>query len=55
MIGVYEPLVHLVGDLAWHTSRAAEPELEVAAGRRFHLACYEVLADQANSGQAGTS
>jgi hypothetical protein len=53
VIGVYEPLVHLVEGLAWHTSRAAEPNLEVAAGRRYHLACYEALADQANPGQAG--
>ena len=55
VIGVYEPLVHVSGGLAWHTSRAAEPSIDVAAGRRYHVACYEALADQPNPDQAGAS
>ena len=45
VIGVYEPLVHSAGGFAWHTSRAAEPGIDVASGRRYHLACYEALGE----------
>jgi hypothetical protein len=55
VIGVYEPLVHVSGGFAWPTSRAAEPSIGVAAGRRYHLACFEALADQPIPGQAGAS
>jgi len=41
VIGVYEPLVHVLGDLAWHTSRAAEPEVACAEGELYHTECYE--------------
>lgn len=50
MIGVYEPLVHLAGDVATHTSRAAEPGISDETGRVYHLACYEALEAQSDTG-----
>lgn len=47
VIGVYEPLVHVLGDLVSQTSRAAHPGISTAAGHRYHLACYEARADEA--------
>ena len=41
VIGVYEPLVHVLGELAWRTSRAAEPGLAAGGGELYHAACYE--------------
>jgi hypothetical protein len=40
VIGVYEPLVHVLEDLAWHTSLAAEPAVAMAAGEHYHADCY---------------
>ena len=45
VIGVYEPLMHLGGDLATRTSRAANPEI-CSSGKCFHLECYERVADE---------
>jgi hypothetical protein len=40
VIGVYEPLVHVVGAIAHRTSRAADPELgQRHHGRFYHPAC----------------
>ena len=41
VIGVYEPLVHVLGDLIWRTSRAAEPGVVCAGGKLYHADCYE--------------
>jgi hypothetical protein len=41
VIGVYEPLVQVVGDRARRTSRAAEPTLAALAGLIYHVECYE--------------
>jgi hypothetical protein len=41
VIGVYEPLVHALGDLTWRTSRAAEPRVVAAEGELYHLDCYK--------------
>ena len=41
VIGVYEPLVHVLGDLAWRTSLAAEPAVTAAGGDLYHADCYE--------------
>lgn len=41
VIGVYEPLVHVIGGRARRTSRAAEPTIVVEAGLLYHLDCYE--------------
>ncbi|HTU78439.1 MAG TPA: hypothetical protein VMF09_06740 [Solirubrobacteraceae bacterium] len=40
VIGVYEPLVRLVGGRAHETSRMLEPDLADADGRCYHAACY---------------
>ena len=43
VIGVYEPLVHVIDGVAHKTSRAAEPQL--AQGRAdafYHLACRDL-------------
>jgi hypothetical protein len=40
VIGVYEPLVHLLDDLAWRTSLAAEPGVATAGGELYHADCY---------------
>ncbi len=40
VIGVYEPLVHVIDGIAHKTSRAADPALADAdPGTCFHLAC----------------
>ncbi|MBV9166262.1 MAG: hypothetical protein JO342_08915 [Solirubrobacterales bacterium] len=41
VIGVYEPLVQVDGDMARRTSRAAEPTIAAKAGPFYHLDCYE--------------
>ena len=45
IIGVYEPLMHLGGDVATRSSRAAEPEI-CSSGQCYHLACYERWVDE---------
>jgi hypothetical protein len=40
VIGVYEPMVVLAEGRARTTSRAAEPDVAVAAEQRYHDACY---------------
>lgn len=45
IIGVYEPLMHLGGDVATRSSRAVEPEI-CSSGRCYHLACYERWMDE---------
>jgi hypothetical protein len=42
VIGVYEPLVHLLDGFARTTSRAADPGVSSAAGEHFHLDCYRL-------------
>jgi hypothetical protein len=43
VIGVYEPIVHVVAGIAYKTSRAAEPALRHAeAGSCFHLTCSDL-------------
>ncbi len=42
IIGVYEPLMHLGGDVATRSSRAAEPAI-CLSGQCYHPACYERL------------
>jgi hypothetical protein len=45
VIGVYEPLVHVVDGVAQKTSRAADPEIVHArTGAVFHLACSDLYA-----------
>lgn len=40
VIGVYEPLVHLIDGIAHRTSRAADPQLaRTEAGAYYHVAC----------------
>jgi hypothetical protein len=40
VIGVYEPLIHVIGAIAHRTSRAAEPGLgERPHGLLYHAAC----------------
>jgi hypothetical protein len=42
VIGVYEPLIHVVGGLSHRTSRAACPRLSANASEAlYHAACYE--------------
>jgi hypothetical protein len=43
VVGVYEPLVHLLGGIARHSSRAAERAITIAGGKLYHLDCYESL------------
>jgi hypothetical protein len=45
VIGVYEPLVHVLGNLVWRTSLAAEPGVVGAGGTLYHLDCHTRLAD----------
>jgi hypothetical protein len=40
-IGVYEPLTHVLGDLARRTSRGAEPEVCSSHGVCYHADCYD--------------
>jgi hypothetical protein len=42
VIGVYEPLVHVVGGIAHKTSRAADPALaDAEPGSCYHVACWD--------------
>jgi hypothetical protein len=40
VIGVYEPLVLVMGGHARTTSRAAEPKLQSSFGTYYHRDCY---------------
>lgn len=42
VIGVYDPLVHVAGETARGTSRAAEPDIATLAGRIYHDECYRL-------------
>ena len=43
VIGVYEPLVHVINGVARKTSRAAEPQLARGQGDVvYHLACRDL-------------
>jgi hypothetical protein len=43
VIGVYEPLVHIVSGIAHRTSRAADPALAQAEpGSCYHVACSDL-------------
>ncbi len=43
VIGVYEPAIHVTGELVARTSRARDPELSSdSPGRLYHVACYEL-------------
>lgn len=53
VIGVYEPLVHVFAGFAWRTSRAAEPGIATAPGMLYHLSCYELLGEKADSPAPG--
>lgn len=45
VIGVYEPLVHVVGGNAWMTSRAAQPALSAGSpGTIYHVVCHALAA-----------
>jgi hypothetical protein len=41
VIGVYEPLVHVIGATARRTSLAADPETCSEDGDCYHAGCYE--------------
>jgi hypothetical protein len=42
VIGVYEPLVHVIGGIATKTSRAAQPTLSHGpSGSCYHALCFE--------------
>lgn len=43
VIGVYEPLIRLVGGRAQETSRVLDPEVAEVDGCCYHRACYERL------------
>jgi hypothetical protein len=43
VIGVYEPLVHVIGATARRTSLAANPETCSQDGDCYHAGCYERL------------
>ena len=44
VIGVYEPLVHVIDGVAHKTSRAAEPQLtQGRADGFYHLACRDLV------------
>ena len=45
VIGVYDPLVHVAGQTARQTSRAAEPDVAGAGGRIYHDACYQLAVE----------
>ena len=51
VIGVYDPLVHVLGELAWRTSRAAEPGLAAGDGDLYHAACYEHSGQEHRAGR----
>jgi len=40
IIGVYEPMVHLMQGLVRRTSIAAEPGVATAGGELYHADCY---------------
>jgi hypothetical protein len=40
-IGVYELLIHVLGDLVQRTSRGAEPEACSSGGVCYHADCYD--------------
>jgi hypothetical protein len=40
-IGVYELLIHVLGDLVQRTSRGAEPEVCSSGGVCYHADCYD--------------
>ena len=40
VIGVYEPLVHVLDGIADTTSRAASPEIAHTRGAVYHAACH---------------
>jgi hypothetical protein len=43
VIGVYEPLVHIVGGIAHRTSRAADQALvDALPGSCYHVACWDL-------------
>jgi hypothetical protein len=43
VVGVYEPATQVVGELAWTTSRAADPGLSPdSPGSLYHSSCYEL-------------
>jgi hypothetical protein len=47
VIGVYEPLVHVVDGIAHRTSRAADPQLAATQPDAcYHLACSEAGGDE---------
>lgn len=41
VIGVYEPLIHVIRGVVRRTSRAAEPGIRTKAGAFYHRDCYE--------------
>jgi len=43
VIGVYEPLVKVAGDMAYRTSRAAEPTIAAEDGLLYHGHCYDSI------------
>ena len=43
VLGVYEPIMHVLGADARLTSRAAEPDVSSGDGQCFHVDCYERL------------
>jgi hypothetical protein len=43
VLGVYEPIMHVLGTYARRTSRAAEPTVSSGEGQCYHLGCYERL------------
>ena len=43
VLGVYEPIMHVLGGYARVTSRAAEPGVSSAEGECYHADCYQRL------------
>jgi hypothetical protein len=43
VLGVYEPIMHVLGGYARLTSRAAEPGAPSLEGNCYHIDCYERL------------
>lgn len=43
VLGVYEPIMHVLGGYARVTSRAAEPGVSSAEGQCYHADCYQRL------------
>jgi hypothetical protein len=43
VLGVYEPLVHVIDRSARRTSRAAEPDVCGAGSDCYHVVCYNGL------------